>query len=91
MRQVKREYVLTTYKVNEMVDGKVVELGEIVIEGEPNMALARSKSIKQWADKNTVIGECTTDKAVYRMDVETFLKYATKERVCDEVDGGYAE
>lgn len=86
MRQVKREYTMTTYKVNEMIDGKVVELGEITIEGAPNLASARAKSIKEWPDKNTVIGEYKTETAIYRMDVDTFLKHAIKESVDEKED-----
>lgn len=78
MREIKREYTLTSYQILESNQGQVSELGNIILEGTENMQKARSKAQKQYPENNIFIGTVNTETAVYKMDIETFLKYAKK-------------
>lgn len=80
MRTIKREYTTTTYTVLESVDGRVQEVGKVVLEGGEDLLKARKKIMKQYPDKNTFIGDSVTETAVYKMDALRFLELAEKEQ-----------
>lgn len=79
MREIKREYTITTYTVLEFKDGKMEEIGSVILEGEKDVIKARKAAMKQYPNKNICLGEWKIETAVYSMSAQDFIKQAHKE------------
>lgn len=77
MRPIVRKFVLTAIPVLEAsAEGRVTEVGTIVMEGKPDMKTIRRKMGKEYPNRNVFAGNSETTTKTLRMDASEFLARA---------------
>lgn len=91
MRKVTRVYTFTTYNVMCYKGSAVEKIGEVTIEGEPDIKKAKQKCIKNFPDFNCFLGNHEIRKSKYSMDINKFIELAEKEELTDDQEASEGE